>query len=82
MIGPTTTGRPIQDINIAATLLPGETPHVPYRYDTLVYSYTYVPALNTETESRAWNDKMYFRPISRDEMNRNDLLVNNPGHEE
>ena len=82
MIAPTTTGSPIRDINITATLIPGQTPHVPYRYDTLVYSYTYVPALNTETESRAWNDKMYYRPISRDEMNRNDLLVNNPGYEE
>lgn len=27
-----------------------------------------------------WEDKMYFFPISRDEMNRNDKLVQNPGY--
>lgn len=27
-----------------------------------------------------WEDKMYFFPISRDEMNRNDLLIQNPGY--
>lgn len=27
-----------------------------------------------------WEDKMYFFPINRDEMNRNDLLVQNPGY--
>lgn len=27
-----------------------------------------------------WEDKMYFFPISRDEMNRNDMLVQNPGY--
>jgi hypothetical protein len=82
MIAPTTTGSGIMDINITATLIAGQTPHDPYRYDPTVYSYEYVPASNTETEVRTWNDKMYYRPISRDEMNRNELLVNNPGHTE
>ncbi|MFB0909045.1 MAG: RagB/SusD family nutrient uptake outer membrane protein, partial [Spirosomataceae bacterium] len=35
---------------------------------------------NTENETRAWKDKMYYRPISRDEMNRNSKLIQNPGY--
>jgi hypothetical protein len=31
-------------------------------------------------ESRAWNDKCYFFPIMRNEMNKNTLLVQNPGY--
>lgn len=27
-----------------------------------------------------WDDKMYFFPINRDEMNRNDKLIQNPGY--
>ena len=29
---------------------------------------------------RAWDDKAYFFPIMRDEMNRNDQLIQNPGY--
>ena len=28
----------------------------------------------------SWEDKAYFFPISRDEMNKNDLLIQNPGY--
>jgi starch-binding outer membrane protein, SusD/RagB family len=31
-------------------------------------------------QQRAWNDKLYFWPISRDEMNKNDWLVQNQGY--
>ncbi len=31
-------------------------------------------------ETRAWNDKAYFFPIMRDEMNKNTLLIQNPGY--
>jgi hypothetical protein len=31
-------------------------------------------------QPRAWTDKMYFMPISRDEMNRNPSLTQNPGY--
>src|SRR5690606_4696609 len=31
-------------------------------------------------QNRAWDDKMYFMPIHRDEMNRNPALVQNPGY--
>ena len=80
MIAPGTLGRGIQAITVQATLKPGATPHVPYRYDKNVYNYTYTVANNTENENRTWVDKMYFRPISRDEINRNDKLVQNPGY--
>lgn len=80
LIAPTTLGRGIKDINVEATLKPGATPHVPYRYDTSVYDYEYTPQDNTENETRTWVDKMYYRPISRNEMSRNNLLVQNPGY--
>jgi starch-binding outer membrane protein, SusD/RagB family len=35
---------------------------------------------NTEVERRRWVDKMYFRPFSRDEINRNSSLEQNPGY--
>ncbi|MEM8891623.1 MAG: RagB/SusD family nutrient uptake outer membrane protein, partial [Bacteroidota bacterium] len=52
----------------------------PYRHDKDVYDYTYTVVDNTENENRVWNDKMYFRPITRDEINRNAQLVQNPGY--
>lgn len=79
MIGET-LHRGIKAINIQATLKAGQTPHVPYRHDKDVYDYTFTVVDNTENETRKWDDKMYFRPISRDEINRNDKLVQNPGY--
>ena len=32
-------------------------------------------------ENRTWIDKMYFRPINRDEVNKNQILVQNPGYQ-
>lgn len=80
MIPAETVGRGIQTIDISATLKPGATPHVPYRFDTTVYDYTYTVVENTEVETRTWDDKMYYRPISRDEIQRNELLIQNPGY--
>ena len=73
-------GRGVQAINVIGTLKPGATPHVPYRHDKDVYDYTYEVFDNTENETRVWVNKMYYRPISRDEINRNDQLVQNPGY--
>lgn len=80
MIAPTTVGRGIKAIDIKAKVKPGATPRTPYRYDPTVYDYTYTVVDNTETERRTWVDKMYFRPIGRDEINRNAKLVQNPGY--
>ena len=35
---------------------------------------------DTPGDSRAWNKKIYFFPIMRDEMNKNTLLIQNPGY--
>ena len=80
VIAPTTVGRGIKAINVEAKLKAGATPNVPYKYDKTKYTYTYTPVDNTENETRKWNDKMYFRPISRDEINRNAKLIQNPGY--
>ncbi|MFN3852569.1 MAG: RagB/SusD family nutrient uptake outer membrane protein [Spirosomataceae bacterium] len=80
LIAPTTVGRGIKSINIEARLKAGATPNVPYRHDKTKYDYTYTVVDNTSNETRKWNDKMYFRPISRDEINRNNKLVQNPGY--
>ncbi len=80
MIAEETLGRGIKVIDIKATLKPGATPLEPYRHDRTVYDYTYTPVDNTEVETRSWDDKMYYIPISRDEMQRNELLIQNPGY--
>ncbi len=45
---------------------------------------TWGPAIYSEKEvagdARAWLDKAYFFPIMRDEMNKNSLLIQNPGY--
>ena len=79
LIAPETQGQLIQAIDVRARLKPGMAPLEPYRYDPSVYDYTYTPTDNTENESRTWVDKMYYRAISRDEINRNDQLIQNPG---
>jgi len=73
-------GRGIQAVNIRATLKPGQSPNVPYRHDESVYDYSYEVFDETSNESRVWDNKMYYRPISRDEINRNSSLVQNPGY--
>ncbi len=80
MIAPETLGRGIKAINVQATLKPGATPHIPYMHDKDVYDYEYTVFDNTEVETRTWVDKMYYRPITRDEIQRNALLVQNPGY--
>jgi len=80
MIPASTVGRGIKAINIQATLKAGQSPHVPYKYDPAIYDYTYTVVDNTENEVRAWDDKMYYRVITRDEINKNNLLIQNPGY--
>lgn len=41
-------------------------------------NFTYDPTLHVQ--DRKWNDSHYFAPIPFDEMNRNNLLVQNPGY--
>ena len=81
LIAPSTLGRGVKRIDITANVKSGKSPQVPYRYDKTTYDYTYEVQNETTVENRTWKDKMYYRPISRDEMNKNDLLVQNPGYE-
>ncbi len=80
MIAPETLGRGIKVMNVQASLQPGASALSPYRHDKTVYDYTYSSVDNTENETRTWVDKMYFFPISRDELQRNEKLVQNPGY--
>jgi starch-binding outer membrane protein, SusD/RagB family len=80
MIAQETLGRGIKSIYVEAKLKAAQSPHVPYRYDKNKYNYIYVVENNTSNEVRTWVDKMYFRPIARDEMNRNEKLIQNPGY--
>ncbi|MEP2297870.1 RagB/SusD family nutrient uptake outer membrane protein, partial [Algoriphagus sp.] len=81
MIPAETIGRKANIINIIGTLKPGATVSV-YRYDPTVYNYDYeVQLIDPGKENRTWLDKIYFTPILRDELNRNTLLVQNPGYD-
>lgn len=80
LIAEETLGQIVQTIDIRATLRAGQSAHVPYRYDPAVYDYTYTVVENTENETRTWDNKMFYRPITRNEINRNSLLVQNPGY--
>lgn len=42
--------------------------------------YDYVYEVNESIQNRFWDNKMYFAPISHDEMNRNIQLEQNPGY--
>jgi hypothetical protein len=80
MIADQTLGQKARIIDIKGTLKPGKTVSV-YRYNPENYNYSYeVQNIAPGIENRQWLDKMYFFPIHRDEMNRNDKLVQNPGY--
>ncbi|WP_031527201.1 RagB/SusD family nutrient uptake outer membrane protein [Dyadobacter crusticola] len=81
MIAKETLGRPLQYITVLGKFKPGKSMREPYHYDPTVYDYTYTPVEEKSHENRTWLDKMYFRPFSRDEINRNAKLVQNPGYD-
>ncbi|SEI46295.1 Starch-binding associating with outer membrane [Dyadobacter sp. SG02] len=81
MVAQATLGRPLQYINVIGKFKAGKSMKEPYHYDPTVYDYTYTPVEEKSHENRTWVDKMYFRPFSRDEMNRNAKLVQNPGYD-
>jgi len=80
MIAPTTLGRKANGININGTLKAGKNVTL-YKYDPTNYDYTYkVFEIDPGKENRTWLDKQYYLPIHRDEINRNNKLVQNPGY--
>ena len=80
LIAGETLGRKTTYIKVTGKFKPGKTMSAPYHYDNTVYDYTYSPVEENAQESRSWNDKLYFRPFSRDEVNKNNLLEQNPGY--
>jgi hypothetical protein len=81
MIAPETLGRKLTFISVIGKFKPGKSLSGKYRHDETIYDYTYTPVEDVNHENRTWVDKMYFRPISRDEVNKNQKLVQNPGYE-
>lgn len=80
MIAPTVLGKQAQIIVVEGKLKPGKTVTT-YKYSKENYDYTYkVQDLGTGKENRRWEDKLYFMPINRDEINRNNKLIQNPGY--
>jgi len=86
MIAPQTLGNKVRIMKITASLKPGKSSilnggNPVYRYDPDIYNYVYtVQEIDPGVENRKWLDKVYFPPINRDEMNRNNKLVQNPGY--
>jgi hypothetical protein len=82
MIAPQTLGRKVKYIDIVATLKAGATAPVPYRKDKTKFDYVYTPIENNTLENRQWLDKMYYRPITLGEVQRNGKLIQNPGYDQ
>lgn len=80
MIAASTVGRGVKSIHVEAKLKPGMTAPAIYKYDKNRYNYSYSVEDNTSNETRTWNDKMYYRALSRNEVLRNTKLVQNPGY--
>lgn len=82
MIAPETLGQKARIVNVTGELKPGKEVTL-YKYDPENYTYTYtVSEIDPGFENRMWLDKMYFMPLSRNELNRNAELVQNPGYED
>ena len=80
MIAPAVLGQQARIISISGKLKPGKTVTT-YKYSKEDYDYIYsVQDLGTGKENRRWDDKLYFMPINRDEINRNNKLIQNPGY--
>jgi hypothetical protein len=80
MIAKETLGRKTTYIKVTGKFKAGKTLSGKYKYDPSIYDYTYTPTTETAQEDRSWNDKIYFRPFSRDEINKNKELKQNPGY--
>ena len=80
MIAPQTLGRKTTYIQVEGRLKAGATAPTPYRKDKTKFDYTYTPVVNNDLENRVWVDKMYYRPISLAEVQKNSKLVQNPGY--
>lgn len=71
--------REVTGIVPIARLKAGQSNTLPYVHDDSKWDYSYYVVDLSFRENRRWDDKLYFAPISRDEINRNDALEQNPG---
>ncbi|GHV49134.1 carbohydrate-binding protein [Bacteroidia bacterium] len=93
MIAPETNSKTLTGMTVFGLLKDGKkATKRPYIHNEDTWEYHYyvrdlsgsfpeangIPA-SVSREKRKWNDKMYFAPISRDEIKRNTTLVQNPG---
>ncbi len=81
MIAPATLGRKLTFIRVEGKFKAGQSLAGTYRHDETIYDYTYTPIEDVAHENRVWVDKMYFRPLGKDETDKNTLLVQNPGYD-
>ncbi|WP_303140413.1 RagB/SusD family nutrient uptake outer membrane protein [uncultured Parabacteroides sp.] len=81
MIAPETNNKELTGVLVFARLKPGKTAYKPYIHNEDTWDYHYYIQSLKFRENRKWDNKMYFAPIKRDERNRNELLVQNPGME-
>lgn len=82
MIAPETNSQELTGIMIFARLKDGKTAYKPYIHDEDTWEYNYYVQSLKHREDRKWDNKMYFAPIPRDEINRsNGNLIQNPGME-
>lgn len=80
MIAPQVLGQKVNVMLITGKLNPGKTVTT-YRYSKANYTYTYhVQNIEAGVENRSWNDKVYFPPITLNEINKNTKLFQNPGY--
>ena len=78
----TASGEELMEALIDEKLKSGKNVEI-YSYNTENYDYSYeVIDIDPGKENRLWLDKMYFMPISFDEMQRNRELIQNPGYED
>ncbi len=81
MIGEEAGGKTLMGMTVFARLKSGKTAKRPYIHDESVWDYHYYVRELSFREKRKWDNKMYFAPISRDEIKRNPKLEQNPGME-
>ncbi len=79
MIAPVTNNKQLTGIEIFGLLKPGQTQSKPYIHNEEKYNYYYIVTDLSFRENRRWENKMYFAPISREEIKRNPNLEQNPG---
>lgn len=80
LIAEETLGRKVTYVKVVGKFKTGKSMSAPYHYDPSIYNYTYSNVVDNSQENRSWNNNLYFRPFSRDEINKNNLLKQNPGY--